>query len=135
MTDAVDPPLSERLKNDLRIGMVSPPVMMTETRQLSPKIGVVVDLTVEHDRERARYVVHRLIGLGREIDNRQPSMCEADTATGSDIQAAGVWAPVRHGVTHRRQNGWVDGISRGDRAYDSDYAAHRIVPVRLMVNP
>ena len=105
--------------------MIGPPVVMTDTRQLGPKLDVVVDFAVEHDRERTRCVVHRLISLRRQIDDRQPTMCEADTAVGSDIQAAGVGAPMCHGVTHRCQDIWIDGFSRRGRAYDSGYAAHR----------
>ena len=72
-------------------------------------LGEVVDLAVEDDPDRAVLVAERLIA-GREVDDAQPAVAEADAAV--EIVAAGVGTAVRDGVGHRHQPRAIDRVCR-----------------------
>ena len=63
-----------------RVGARS--VGVTLRLQLFPQAGVVVDLSVEGNPDRAVLVRHRLSAGGRQIDDRQPPVREAHLAVG-----------------------------------------------------
>ena len=63
-------------------------------------VGVVVDLAVEHDLQRAVFVGHRLVRHRRQIDDRQPAVAEADAAVGGHPEPAAIGAAVDHRVAH-----------------------------------
>src|SRR5437660_12449761 len=58
---------------------------VTECRQLQDQSLIVINLSIEDDDDTAVLIPQRLLS-GRKIDNRQPSMSEADASL--DVQAA-----------------------------------------------
>lgn len=64
-------------------GVAVRPKCMTKSLQFGAQVEVVVDLTVEHDRQLAQRITHRLMPAGGQVDDRQPAMSEPDPAVGS----------------------------------------------------
>jgi hypothetical protein len=58
---------------------------------------------------------------GIDVDNRQPSMRQADRTV--DEQAGSVWTAMSHFVTHRHQTVFVDAIARV-KGNDAGYSTH-----------
>ena len=67
-----------------------------ERLELGADLGVVVDLAVEDELDRAVLVRHRLHRRVGEVDDRQPAEAEADAAVVVDPGAAAVGAAVDH---------------------------------------
>ena len=97
MVDARVAPLFVGVNDGLGVGARA--VAMAGGFELRPDVGVVVDLAVEDDPDRAVLVRHRLMA-GRQIDDAQPPVAErrpiVDEFTGV------VWPAMRDDVAHPR---------------------------------
>ncbi len=86
-------------RNDVALGL-----------ELAAQLGVVVDLAVEGDPDRAVLVGHGLAALRAEVDDRQPGLAQADRTVRPD--AAAVRPAVAQGAVHAGDQG---GIGRPAR--------------------
>src|SRR5262249_2492949 len=106
-------PLVVCVDDGLRVARCQKPV--AEQLQLSAQFAVVVDLAVEDDPHRARFVVNRL-AASREIDDAEAAHAEADA--GLDVDTLVVWTAVSYDVAHamdERERGWVGGDADAGR--------------------
>ena len=87
------------------LGVAARAEHVAERLQLGDQLLVVVDLAVEDDATRAVLVEQRLLA-GREIDDRQPAVAEADA--GLDVQAAFIGAAMMLRLVHAATAGAVD---------------------------
>ena len=94
------PVLLVEVDDRLGVGARAEPVALgLEARA---QLGVVVDLAVEGDPDRAVLVGHRLVPGRRQVDDRQPPVAEHHAPVGRLPQAGVVGAAVGHGVAHGR---------------------------------
>src|ERR1700691_6083663 len=71
---ALDAPCSKGLQDHLGIGVIGFPASMPQVFQFAPDLGVVIDLAVEDDVQRAILVAHGLgSGVG-EVDDGKAAM-------------------------------------------------------------
>jgi hypothetical protein len=82
-------------------GVAVGPVDVAALLEFRAKIGVVVDLTVEYDLERAVFVGHGLMA-GGNIDDTQATVTEAELVF--DENAGVVGPAMRHHVSHALQD-------------------------------
>ena len=94
-------------------------------QQLAAQLGVVVDLAVEDDDDRAVLVVDRLVA-GVEVDDPQPLDAEADAAR--HVQAARVRPAVLLGCAHADDQLLLDRRAVG--AHLARDATHQPVAAR-----
>ena len=136
--DAVGPPLPVRSQQHL--GVACRPEGVPSRLQVRPDLAVVVDLAVEDDDSLAGSVLHRLVAAGREVDDREAPVPEADPAVGRPPQPGVVRAAVAHRVAHAGEG--VPVRPRGGRG-DAHDPAHgsgppcrgcRGLPERLAVD-
>jgi hypothetical protein len=84
-----------------RLGVTPRAIAMAAPLQAAAQFGMVVDLAVVHDVERAGVVVHGLMPA-RHVDDRQTAMCQSDAPLAED--AVIVRAPMGHRVPHPHEN-------------------------------
>ena len=89
------------------------------------QLAMVVDLAVEDDHELAIDVEHRLLALGRKIDDRQPSRAESDAMIVGDPRAAGVGSAREHALRDGVELVAANVIRAGFVREDCGDAAHR----------
>ena len=119
---AIDTPLLVRVQQHLGVGMVGLPLVLAERLQLASKLGVVVDFTVEGERDRAGAVGHRLRRDVGQVDDRQAPVAERAVAIGRRPEADAVRAAVRHAIAHARDDVRIAGPPARSKAADN--AAH-----------
>ncbi len=102
--------------------------------ELAAQGEVVVDLAVEDHLDAAVLVGHGLVGVRREVDDREATEAEADLAPGRDPQAVPVRAAVDHGVPHPRQDLARDRV-RGRGRQPADDSAHSVRPLERRRTP
>ena len=111
-------PPAPGLEQDLGVG--GGPEPDPGGRQLSPQRLIVVDLAIVADDQPV--LLERLVGRGRQVDDRQPAMAETDL--GAVVlpleDALGIRPAVRDRAQHARQH-----VIRGREVEQADYAAHR----------
>ncbi len=117
------PAVAIELQQHLGVGMRAEPVTLGQ--QLRAQFGIVVDLTVERNRERAVVAVHRLGAEIGKLDDGQPPVGEADPPVLRMPVAAAVGAAWRHARIHARKLGSIDprgdvqvGVYAGDATHD-----------------
>jgi hypothetical protein len=93
-------------------------------RELVAQRTVVVDLAVEDDAEPAVGALHRLVGDGAQVDDRQPAMAEADAALGAHPLARAVRSARGHAVARGAQLRRVDRRCVGGVGEDAVDPAH-----------
>src|SRR5580704_6829418 len=92
------------------------------------KLGVVIDLAVQHDPARLVLIVYRLLA-GNQVDYRQPAHSQPNRAIraiafGLHEEPVAVGAAVNDCPAHCTQCGLIDWLSA--RVRDSHYPAHDI---------
>jgi hypothetical protein len=92
--------------------------------ELAAQLGVVVDLAVEADHQRAVRRVHRLGARRAEIEDGEAPVAEADPPVVADPHARTVGAALDHGVAHPQQFGAVHCVRSGGVGEDPVDAAH-----------
>src|SRR5574341_742739 len=121
---AVDAPLLEGMDDDLGVRVVRLPSVPADLDQFSPDLSVVVDLAVEHDLDAVVLVGHGLVRDGRQVDDREAAVPQADLPVRRDPSPSTVRAAMDHGVPH------LDEVRLGHRKGTafinecSDYSAH-----------
>ncbi len=117
------------LEKNFGVGMAAPrrkrPVRMRFVFEIAAQVPVVVYLAVEC-RDVAPVVrAHRLVTRGRQIDDRQATMPERDTATGIDPAPVIVWTAVRDcGRLGEYRRGQIVGRLRRRRQHESRDSTH-----------
>ncbi len=111
---------------DDHLGVALRPENVSERHELGDQLLEVVDLAVEDDDDGAVLVVERLLA-GREIDDRESPMAEADSRF--DVQPAPVRAAMVLGLVHAIEKRAVDLALAGE-IEDADDAAHGYSPSR-----
>jgi hypothetical protein len=78
-----------------RLGITPGLVAVTERLELATQLDVVVDLSVEHDPDRAVFIRHRL-GATLEVDDAQPPVTQDDVGgLGEFVRSAETGSTVR----------------------------------------
>ncbi len=109
-----DPLVLVQVRKDLSIAAGRQTVTAGEHHL--PELGVVVDLTVVDDNDRAVFVGHRL-RTTRHVLDRKPAVAEADVLAA--VEALAVRSPVSDGIGHRPDKFFVPEAPR------ARYPAHR----------
>ena len=81
---------------------------------------MVVDFAVEVQNQATIGGVHRLLAVGRQVEDRQAPMRKTDTGAGVDPGSVVVGAAVRNDVAHPLEEVGVDPT----RAYEAGNTAH-----------
>jgi hypothetical protein len=81
--------------------------------ELGAQLAEVEDLAVEDDRDRAVGRVHRLVAVGRQVEDREAAVVEADAA--QQRRAVRVGAALAHRLAHRDERR-LAARGRGGRA-------------------
>ena len=87
---------------------------VSEGLELGFELNKIKDFTVEDELVPVQEG-HRLRPFGAEVQNREPSVPEADVEgvrEVEDFQALTIWTAVGHRVGHGGQKGGVDGMLR-----------------------
>ena len=83
--------------------------------ELDPQRGMVVDLAVVGDRDRAILVAHRLMTRRREINDREPAVAERDALPELVPSTAVVRSAMKQRVRHAPHEGLADSEVVGQR--------------------
>ena len=97
---------------------------VTEADELGAQLGVVVDLAVEDEPERAVLVRHRLHRRRREVDDREPAIPEPDASVRGEPGRGAVGPAVDHRLAHAGDELAVDRGCGRVEAEDAGDAAH-----------
>src|SRR5579862_1550906 len=87
------------------VGMSAPVRRRACGLQLGPYVEVVVDLTVERDREAAAVAVHRLAACLRQIENGEPPMAEGNPRRRTGPVTLRIRSAIGQRVRHRFRDG------------------------------
>ena len=90
------------------------------------EFGVIVDFAVEDDRDRTVVIVHRLFAA-RDVQNRKPTMPEADAVFSAMKETVAVRAAMGQSVGHRMKSHCIFP------AGEADDSAHYVWPSMLSV--
>src|SRR5689334_19713243 len=105
------------MKDDLAVALRRKRVALREQRL--PELDEIVDLSIEHQRERPVFVKERLVAAG-DVDDAQPPHSEADALA---QKKTGVVRPaMAESAGHRLQRRLVDG--GGAAVKEAGDAAH-----------
>ena len=100
--------------------------LRARAQQFAPKCRMIVDLAPEHETVPALGRDHGLVAVGRQIDDREPSVSQRQPACGIRPDARAVRAAmaqrIRHAPDHLCEGGRGEA---GFRVKQSDDAAHR----------
>ena len=102
---AIDAPSFERMQNDFGVGMVRPPAMPAQRLQFTPDRCVVINFSIERHPEGFVFVGHRLAGGLAQVDDREPTMPQADSSLRVDPQSGSVRPPMGQTVPHSHHIG------------------------------
>lgn len=121
----LDAPFLVAMDQHFGIGMAGseavPPLL--ENRA---ELGVIVDFAVEDDRDRTVLIVHRLLAA-RDVQNRKPTMPEADAVFSAMKETVAVRAAMGQSVGHRMKPHCIFP------AGEADDSAHYVSPSMLSV--
>jgi hypothetical protein len=99
------------------------------------ELGVIVDFAVERNPEAPIRIRHRLVGLRREVYNREAAVSQADVQDGIDPKSSAIRPPVNHLIAQageiRLRNPKVATL----KSQDSDYSTHEFtLPLEITVS-
>ena len=117
-----DAPLLERGQDDLGVGVAAETVSLR--LQLPAQVAEVVDLAVEDHHEPAGGRGHRLMAVGREVQDREAAEAQRHSRPGVGPGSAVVRPAVRDGLDHAPRPVLELGRGRSRRDEDSGQAAH-----------
>src|SRR5258708_3550130 len=94
------PPMPDGMQQRFRIGMPAPVRAGSACLELAANIEVIVDFSVEGDREAAAVAAHRLGSGFGEIEYRQPAMAESNAGGSNGSDAARIGGALGNSCRH-----------------------------------
>jgi hypothetical protein len=88
------------MNDHLGIGVIGLPGVTTDCLKFNSDLSVVVDLAIEGDPNAAILVAHGLAGRSGQIDDRESTMPQTDTAVLCDPRFTAIGSTMDHRVAH-----------------------------------
>ncbi len=111
LLDTINAPLLEGVKDDFGVGVICLPAMPAKGDEFVANLGMVVDLPVKYNPERAILIAHRLCRQVGEVYDGQPPVPQSHATISRDPGPGSVGPAMGHGFSHSGDVPFANGES------------------------